>query len=498
MSMLIFERYRKEEQSILYTSGLKNELKWDASLHLERREQYMPSRLVKVVSGLDKFKASLVVFISFFILGIYIVSTLNNAEKEADTAHTLQVANGYASAVEKVIQHALSATHTLAVMVHQGNGQVQGYTDLVHYMMPMYKGAYALSLAPDGVMRQIEPAIQNRSVLNHDLFEHKDRAKEIAQIREGELKFVGPFQLLQGPQGAIGMLPVFLQRPSGEKYFWGYTLVSLKFPDAFEDVHLENLEKEGYAYSLTGLHRFENKQVVMQQSQLPLGEDAVHVPIQIHGVDWILNVSKTGEPTSFKRLFFEYVLVFFAALLMGWLAYALIKLAEQSAQLKAIAMIDPLTELPNRRMLSSKLGGLILKSKTNEVVVCYLDLDGFKAVNDRLGHAVGDQLLKLVAARLKACVREHDVIARVGGDEFIVVLSKLTSVKEAETVITRIIQAIDQPFAVSQEKVEVTVSIGAAIYDVDGEEADQLLRASDQAMYIAKHSGKNRYFFAEH
>ena len=81
-------------------------------------------------------------------------------------------------------------------------------------------------------------------------------------------------------------------------------------------------------------------------------------------------------------------------------------------------MIDPLTELPNRRMLSEKLNKLILKSKANEVVVCYLDLDGFKAVNDRLGHAVGDQLLKLVAARLKACVREHDVIARVGGDGF--------------------------------------------------------------------------------
>lgn len=458
----------------------------------------MPNALAKVVSGLNKFRASVYVFISFFILGAYIVSALNSAEKEADSAHTLQIANSYASSMEKVIQHALSSTNTLAVMVHQGKGAVPDYTDLVNYMLPMYKGAYALSLAPNGVMRQIEPAVQNKLILNHDLFENQDREEEIAKVREGELKFDGPFKLLQGPQGAIGMLPVFLKNKQGAKYFWGYTLVSLKFPDAFEDAHLSDLEKEGYAYKLTGMNPYKDKVEVIQQSSIPLSDNHVNVPIKIYGTEWNLSVSKPIALLSFKRLFFEYLLIFFGALLMSWLAYSLIKLAEQSAKLKVIAMIDPLTKLPNRRMLSEKLNKLILKSKANEVVVCYLDLDGFKAVNDRLGHAVGDQLLKLVAARLKACVREHDVIARVGGDEFIVVLSKLSSVKEAETIITRIIQAIDQPFAVSQEKVKVTVSIGAAIYDVDGEEADQLLRASDQAMYIAKHSGKNRYFFAEH
>ena len=457
----------------------------------------MPNALAKVVSGLNKFRASIYVFISFFILGVYIVSALNSAENEADSAHTLQIANGYASSMEKVIRHALSSTNTLAVMVHQGKGKVPDYTDLVNYMLPMYKGAYALSLAPDGVMRQIEPALQNKLILNHDLFENQDREQEIRKVREGELKFHGPFKLLQGPQGAIGMLPVFLNNDQGEKYFWGYTLVSLKFPDAFEDAHLSDLEKEGYAYKLTGMNPYEDKEEIIQQSSIPLSAEHVSVPIKIYGTEWTLSVSKPVALLSFKRLFFEYLLIFFGALLMSWLAYSLIKLAEQSAKLKAIAMIDPLTELPNRRLLSMKLDGILLKSEQDEVVVCYLDLDGFKAVNDRLGHAVGDELLKLVSARLKSCLRDQDVIARVGGDEFIIVLTKLSSIAEAEAIISRVIDAINQPFAISQEIAEVTASVGAAIYKTHGEEADQLLRVADQAMYIAKNSGKNRFFFAD-
>ena len=284
----------------------------------------MPNALAKVVSGLNKFRASVYVFISFFILGAYIVSALNSAEKEADSAHTLQIANSYASSMEKVIQHALSSTNTLAVMVHQGKGAVPDYTDLVNYMLPMYKGAYALSLAPNGVMRQIEPAVQNKLILNHDLFENQDREEEIAKVREGQLKFDGPFKLLQGPQGAIGMLPVFLKNKQGAKYFWGYTLVSLKFPDAFEDAHLSDLEKEGYAYKLTGMNPYKDKVEVIQQSSIPLSDNHVNVPIKIYGTEWNLSVSKPIALLSFKRLFFEYLLIFFGALLMSWLAYSLI------------------------------------------------------------------------------------------------------------------------------------------------------------------------------
>ncbi|NHB58838.1 sensor domain-containing diguanylate cyclase [Acinetobacter sp. 194] len=453
----------------------------------------------KTLLGGNKYKVSIAVFILFFMIGAYIVSRLNAAEKEADAAHTEQIASGYASSIEKVIHHALSSTNTLAVMVHQANGQVENYPDLARYMLPMYKGAYALSIAPDGVMRQIEPAIQNQAVLNHDLFEHQDREAEIKKILEGELKFFGPFKLIQGPLGAIGMLPVFLNDAQGEKYFWGYTLVSLKFPDAFEDVQLNDLEKQGYAYELVGNNPEKNNQrEVIQRSKEALSTNPIVIPIQLYGTEWQLSVSKSTHINSFNRLLFEYLLIFFGASLMAWLAYSLLTLSEQRAKLNAIAMFDPLTSLPNRRLLDIKLDGALHKAEEDQtgVVVCYVDLDGFKDVNDRLGHDIGDELLKIVSARLKSCLRDNDVIARVGGDEFVIVLTEIFSIDEAQLVMQRIIDVVNQPLFITGEEAHVTASLGAAIYQKNGDEAEQLLRSADQAMYIAKKSGKNQFFFA--
>lgn len=458
----------------------------------------MGKALSKILSKLNKLKVSVAVFVVFFSIGLFIISELNTSANEADSAHTTQIASGYASSIEKVIRHSLSSTNTLAVMVHQGKGKVENYPDLARYMLPMYKGAYALSIAPDGVMRQIEPAIQNKSVLNHDLFEHQDREAEIKKIKEGELTFLGPFKLIQGPPGAVGMLPVFLNNAQGQKYFWGYTLVSLKFPDAFEDVQLQELEKQGYAYKLSGTNPFDRKEEVIQQSKLALTKDSVAIPIQLYGTEWHLTVSKNTALGSINRLIFEYLMIFFGASLMAWLAYSLVTLSEQRAKLNTIAMFDPLTNLPNRRLLEIKLDDALTKAQNEklDVVVCYLDLDGFKAVNDRLGHDIGDQLLKIVSARLISCLRDHDVIARVGGDEFVIVLADLNSMQEARNIITRIIDIVNQPLILSGEHAHVTASLGAAIYKIDGDEAEQLLRAADQAMYVAKKSGKNQFFFA--
>ena len=458
----------------------------------------MTDTLNKAFFGLHKIKVSAVVFVVFFALGIFIFAKLHSAEREADAAHTAQIANGYANSVEKVLHHALSSTNTLAVMVHQANGHVDNYAELAQYMLPMYKGAYALSIAPNGVMRQIEPAIQNREVQDHDLFAGKDREKEIQNVREGELRFKGPFQLLQGFQGSIGVLPVFLNNARGEKYFWGFTLVSLKFPDTFEEVQLNQLEQQGYAYALSGVNPMTGQKEFIQRSKQDVFADAIEIPIQMYNSQFTLAVSKPLGVLSWQRQLFEYFIIFAGAALMAWLAYSLLKLSEQRIQLSAIAMVDPLTNLPNRRLLSLKLDQILTETEPHQsCVVCYLDLDGFKAVNDQLGHSAGDQLLQMVSERLKSCMRKNDVIARVGGDEFVIVLVDLSGLDEAKKVISRLIEVINQPFSISGQIAKVTASLGAAVYKTNGEEADHLLRAADQAMYVAKNSGKNRFSFAQ-
>ncbi|MCP5158972.1 MAG: EAL domain-containing protein [Gammaproteobacteria bacterium] len=170
--------------------------------------------------------------------------------------------------------------------------------------------------------------------------------------------------------------------------------------------------------------------------------------------------------------------------------------------LQQIAYHDALTGLPNRLLLLDRLENAVARAdrQNSLLAACYLDLDGFKPVNDLLGHAAGDQLLTMVAERLHHCARASDTVARLGGDEFVVLLSGLTRVEECEPMIQRLLSVLAAPYRVSDQTCEVTASIGVALYPLDGSDADTLLRHADQAMYLAKQAGRNRHvlFDAEH
>jgi diguanylate cyclase (GGDEF)-like protein/PAS domain S-box-containing protein len=158
------------------------------------------------------------------------------------------------------------------------------------------------------------------------------------------------------------------------------------------------------------------------------------------------------------------------------------------------ALHDGLTGLANRSLLSERLGRLLGSGRRSPgaFAVLYLDLDGFKHVNDSLGHAVGDKLLIAVAERLKTCVRPTDTAARLGGDEFAVLLESLEHSEEAKLVAERIQKVLEQSFIVHAHTLHVSSSIGIALYTSDYTDSSDLLRDADAAMYNAKQSGKNQ------
>jgi diguanylate cyclase (GGDEF)-like protein/PAS domain S-box-containing protein len=159
--------------------------------------------------------------------------------------------------------------------------------------------------------------------------------------------------------------------------------------------------------------------------------------------------------------------------------------------------VDALTGLPNRRMFHQHLDQEIKKSQRSSLplVLLFLDLDNFKEVNDSLGHAMGDLLLKQVADRLKLCVREFDSIARLGGDEFTVILSEVDNLKGADRVIAAILETIAEPFQLNDKQVFVSASIGVTLYPNDATDTETLLRNADQAMYSAKNAGRNQFSY---
>lgn len=171
---------------------------------------------------------------------------------------------------------------------------------------------------------------------------------------------------------------------------------------------------------------------------------------------------------------------------------------EQQQKLDHIAHYDALTNLPNRVLLADRLrqGMLQEQRRGKKLVVVFLDMDGFKSVNDNHGHEAGDQLLIALANRMKQCLREGDTLARIGGDEFVAVLGDLDDVNASVPMLTRLLNVTAQPTLINGNLLQISASLGVTCYPQAQEvEADQLLRQADQAMYQAKQSGKNRYNF---
>jgi two-component system, cell cycle response regulator len=170
-----------------------------------------------------------------------------------------------------------------------------------------------------------------------------------------------------------------------------------------------------------------------------------------------------------------------------------------SKQLEALALNDPLTGLANRRLLADRMAMALVHARRNNsaMAVVYLDLDGFKKINDTLGHGVGDILLKMVAARLLATVRAEDTVARLGGDEFILALWHVSGSDYAATVAARAIATLAQPYDIEGHIVMITASAGVSIYPDHGEDEETLMKSADLALYAAKAAGKNAYRLTE-
>lgn len=178
-----------------------------------------------------------------------------------------------------------------------------------------------------------------------------------------------------------------------------------------------------------------------------------------------------------------------------WMLGDITLMKRHEEEISRIAYHDILTGLPNRLLIADRLKQALARVERNKhfLAVCYLDLDGFKPVNDNYGHESGDLLLKEIASRMQSTVRANDTVGRIGGDEFVLLLADLEDKEEHQMIVNRLIAAINQPVSINDHmQVKVGASIGITLYPVDNGDPDILLRHADQAMYHAKQSGRNR------
>ncbi|MDQ3460028.1 MAG: bifunctional diguanylate cyclase/phosphodiesterase, partial [Deinococcota bacterium] len=163
--------------------------------------------------------------------------------------------------------------------------------------------------------------------------------------------------------------------------------------------------------------------------------------------------------------------------------------------MEKFAYTDLLTNLPNRRWLEDELQVALAQSKRQnmKLVICFIDLDRFKRINDTQGHEAGDLLLQQVAQRLQACSRENDTVARISGDEFVLLARGVNHARDASFIAEKVQGALESPFTIRDQAITVTASIGISVYPDDGHDVTALLRHADSAMYYTKHLGRNSF-----
>jgi len=176
----------------------------------------------------------------------------------------------------------------------------------------------------------------------------------------------------------------------------------------------------------------------------------------------------------------------------------IMRLKQNNEQITHLAHHDNLTGLPNRILFYDRLNQALKRARRDNIAIAvfYLDLDGFKIINDTLGHDAGDAILREAAKRILSCVRASDTVARMGGDEFTVILCKPLTGDIKDRVAAKIVETLADPFMINGKNCFVSVSIGIAVYPHHGDTAEQLVRIADATMYLAKRGGKNHYRFA--
>ncbi|MEW8028231.1 MAG: EAL domain-containing protein [Candidatus Thiodiazotropha sp.] len=316
--------------------------------------------------------------------------------------------------------------------------------------------------------QQLETANQTLQASNHDLVEALDREKRLSEaLRLSEERFRMLFEAnkavmltIDPDSGSI----LAANRAAAEYY--GYTIDQLMKMNINE---INILSKKEIAQEMSKARKEERNHFMFRHA-LASGEIR---DVEVHSGPFIWN----GKQVLYSII------------------HDITDRKRAEAELEHIAHYDPLTGLPNRRLKTDRLRQAIAYSKRNatSVGVCYLDLDGFKPINDRFGHDSGDKILIEIARRLQGVLREEDTVSRIGGDEFVLILTNLTSMDECILVLDRVLEVIAEPIRLDDTALEVNASIGLTLYPEDDVDADILLRHADQAMYWAKEAGKNCY-----
>ena len=357
-----------------------------------------------------------------------------------------------------------------------------------------------LALAPDLIVTNIHPSEGNDAALGFDYREIPSQLPAVQEsIARNEIILTGPVNLVQGGTALIARVPVFIG--DERDFLWGIVSGVIDDQDLFF--------KAGLSESLWGLDiaiRGKDGKGDMGDtffgSEATFKDDAVTVDVILPHGRWQMAASmKSGWQVDDKQVLSYWFVGLLVSLVTAMAAYLIT--SNYREKLVAIdtanyrASYDGLTGLSNRYHFGQKFTAMIQEHqrRQHKFALFFIDLDYFKEVNDNWGHHAGDELLRLFANRMQKIVRSDDLLARLAGDEFVIVLNDLESATQAELLAEKLQLELGEPYLIDGQYLSVTHSLGIAMYPQDGQTMEALLQNADRAMYEAKRAGKNRIYF---
>ena len=451
----------------------------------------------------------LITFLITFIAGLVIVNNYRTLWEKEQSMLMHELVDSQASTIQRYLSRSFSSTYILKSLIEIDQGEVKNFNTYAKNIFDSIGGMTNLQLAPNGIVEHIYPLAGHEKAIGHNILKD-DKRREDAElaITNRELTLAGPFRLIQGGTAVIGRNPIFLKNSEGKEFFWGFASVLTYLDDLLAATDLSSLKDKGYQYQLSNVSNdIENIFAQSHKKMSPEGTISKRI-IEVPNGKWLLCMGRTPQPWHRLALIFQILLVVCLSGLIAYITHALLKrpihlqqlVDKKTEALHKLAFYDPLTKLCNRRLFNDLLTRMIATTERNEkhMALLYLDLDEFKRINDSLGHESGDQLLKIIGERLSRVVRKSDIVARIGGDEFCVLLPNIQSGVNAAYVAEKVLETIEKPVKLGTHSVRVTPSIGITLAPDDGTDSTQLLKNADLAMYSAKKNNRNNYQFFEH
>lgn len=443
-------------------------------------------------------------FLLLAALGSLVIGTMRTERIERARADAISRGQQFAAAVESQFAHAVSAAHATAALVKYRaeragpvSAHVEDFERFAEHIVGQVRGVHALELAPDGVIRQVYPLAGNERALGIDLLaEEAQREEALKAIRERSPTIAGPLQLRQGGVGAVVRLAIFTnERTAGER-FWGFAIVLVYIDRLLDQAGISYLAGSDMRYRLTSPVTRVLPPMVIAASRADALTDPVRVAVTVPSGEWTLELEPGDGWLDHHVLHYGAVLLI-SLLLAGGTAV----ITHLHLRTRQLALYDPLTGCATRTLFHDRLRQVLALSSRRDrreqrVALFYLDLDGFKFVNDTFGHTAGDDILRTVAQRLTEHLRDADTIARIGGDEFAIIVPSLHDLAAIEQLVRRLLELVTEPVLSNRQSMQIGASVGISLYPDDARDPQQLLALADRAMYRAKRAGARKFAFA--